>query len=101
MRSARARRATAEFGRDELETVWTAGMHVKFDGAADSGEPARVVDGLVTEDVQLAHLHIGRWQARQVLRPRRGGVRGHVGPAGGVTEQGVPAGVVVVGGPDG
>ncbi|CAI7974664.1 hypothetical protein FRAHR75_1480005 [Frankia sp. Hr75.2] len=72
------------------------GVHVQLGGNAGRREPTCILDALVTEDVELAHLDVGRWQAGEVVCSGRRRVRRDVGPAVRGAEQRTPSGDVVV-----
>ena len=52
-----------------------AGVHVQFDGYPGVAEGERVGDVLVAEDVELADLDVGRWEAGGVGESGGGGCR--------------------------
>lgn len=74
-------------------------IQTELGGHAGSRQPARVVDVLISEDVEVTEIDIGRRQAGQVGRAGRRRVWGHVVTTGRLSQQGTPAGEVVVVGP--
>ena len=89
--------AFSDGDRHPVESVRTAGVHVELDRRTRRGDAARVRDVLVAEDVEVAHVDVGRRESGHVVGACR--CRGRTARASvpiAVAEQRVPARVVVV-----